>query len=88
MEKVSQLLEILNLEKIEEKIFRGQNYLTPWGRVFGGQVLAQSLRAALHTVPDERVLHSMHGYFLRAGDINTPIVYDVQKIVSVNDSNG
>jgi len=77
MEKVSELLEILNLEKIEEKIFRGQNYETPWGRVFGGQVLAQSLRAALHTVPDERLLHSMHGYFLRPGDIKTPIVYDV-----------
>jgi len=78
MEKVSELLEILNLESIETKIFRGQNYKTPWGRVFGGQVLAQSIQAAIHTVEENRFLHSMHGYFLRAGDINQPIVYDVE----------
>jgi acyl-CoA thioesterase-2 len=77
MEKVSELLKILTLEKIEERIFRGQNYKTPWGRVFGGQVLAQAIQSAIHTVADDRYLHSMHGYFLRPGDINVPIVYDV-----------
>ena len=78
MEKVSELLDILNLEKIEERIFRGENYKTPWGRVFGGQVLAQAIQAALHTIEDERHLHSMHGYFLRPGDTSIPIVYDVE----------
>ncbi|MEE9372396.1 MAG: acyl-CoA thioesterase domain-containing protein, partial [Saprospiraceae bacterium] len=77
MEKVSELLELLTLEKIEERIFRGQNYKTPWGRVFGGQVLAQAIQSAMHTVADDRYLHSMHGYFLRPGNLNAPIVYDV-----------
>ena len=77
MEKVSELLEILTLEKIEERIFRGQNYKTPWGRVFGGQVLAQAIQSAIPTVTEDRYVHSMHGYFLRPGNINIPIIYDV-----------
>jgi acyl-CoA thioesterase-2 len=52
----------------------------PLGRVFGGQVLAQSLIAAMRTVPDERVVHSMHGYFLRPGDVNLPITFSVDRI--------
>ncbi len=80
MNNVEELKELLRLEKIEENIFRGQNYKAPWKRVFGGQVLAQSLHAVHNTVPEDRILHSMHGYFILAGDIEMPIIYDVDRI--------
>lgn len=80
MENYEQLREILELEKIEENLFRGQNYQAPWGRVFGGQVVAQALAAALKTVDEDRYLHSMHSYFLLVGDLDHPIVYDVDRI--------
>lgn len=80
MQKVEELIDLLTLEKIEENIFRGQNYLAPWKRVFGGQVLAQALHAAYNTVPEDRYVHSMHAYFILAGDINQPIIYDVDRI--------
>ncbi len=75
-----ELLNLLDLEQIDDNIFRGQNYKTPWGRVFGGQVLAQALHAASQTVPVERCAHSMHGYFILAGDINVPVVYQVERL--------
>jgi len=80
MENYDQLREILELEKLEENLYRGQNYMAPWGRVFGGQVVAQALQAALQTVPDDRQLHSMHSYFLLAGDLSVPIVYQVDRL--------
>jgi acyl-CoA thioesterase II len=80
MDNVQELTDLLNLEKIEENIFRGENYLAPWKRVFGGQVLAQALRACYNTVPEGRLVHSMHAYFILAGDINQPIIYDVDRI--------
>ena len=80
MQSVDELIELLNLEKIEENIFRGQNYQAPWKRVFGGQVLSQSLHAAYTTVPDDRILHSLHGYFILTGDISKPIIYEVDRI--------
>ena len=52
----------------------------PLGRVFGGQVLAQSIVAAMHTVPADRTIHSMHGYFLRPGDVQHPITFSVDRI--------
>jgi acyl-CoA thioesterase-2 len=63
-----------------EDIFTGPSQWMPLGRVFGGQVLAQSLVAAMHTVDDERVLHSMHGYFLRPGDVDHPITFSVDRL--------
>ena len=63
-----------------EDIFTGPSQWMPLGRVFGGQVLAQSLIAAMHTVPDERVIHSMHGYFLRPGDVQHPITFSVDRL--------
>lgn len=80
MKNAKQLTALLNLEKIEENIFRGNNFQAPWGAVFGGQVLAQSLHAAYQTVPEDRFAHSMHAYFILRGDISTPIVYDVDTI--------
>ena len=79
MNTAKELLELLGLERIEENIFRGNNYQSPWKRVFGGQVLAQAIHAAHQTVPAGRTVHSMHAYFLLTGDISVPIVYDVQR---------
>ena len=80
MQSTLELIDLLTLEKIEENIFRGQNYQAPWGRVFGGQVLAQALHAAYQTVEEQRYLHSLHAYFLLAGDLSLPIVYNVERI--------
>jgi acyl-CoA thioesterase II len=80
MDNVQELTDLLTLEKIEENIFRGENYQAPWKRVFGGQVLAQALQACYQTVPEGRLVHSMHAYFILAGDINQPIIYDVDRI--------
>ncbi|MFC6355336.1 acyl-CoA thioesterase [Luethyella okanaganae] len=66
--------------RTSEDIFTGPSQWMPLGRVFGGQVLAQSLTAAMRTVPDERTVHSMHGYFLRPGDVNHPITFSVDRI--------
>lgn len=72
------LLRLLELEEIEENIFRGQSQDLGFGSVFGGQVLGQALSAASHTVPPERSAHSLHAYFLRPGDDTKPIVYIVE----------
>ena len=77
---VADLLDILDLERIEVNIFRGHCPDEDRQRVFGGQVMAQSLVAAQRTVDDDRVAHSLHGYFLRPGDPNAPILYDVDRI--------
>jgi len=80
LETIKELIDLLTLEPIDENIYRGGNYKTPWGRVFGGQVLGQALHAAYQTVPEDRICHSMHGYFILAGDVNTPINYEVDTI--------
>ncbi|MFF4019357.1 acyl-CoA thioesterase [Streptomyces sp. NPDC001843] len=74
------LLDLLDLEQIEENIFRGQSRSAVVPRVFGGQVAAQALVAAGRTVPADRPAHSLHAYFLRLGDPGAPIVYDVERI--------
>ena len=74
------LLALLDLERIEENIFRGTNRNLGSRRVFGGQVLAQALVAASRTVEAERPVHSLHAYFILPGDIAAPIVYDVDRI--------
>jgi len=66
--------------RTSEDIFTGPSQWMPLGRVFGGQVLAQSLVAAMRTIPDDRFVHSMHGYFLRPGDVNLPITFSVDRI--------
>jgi len=76
---VEALVELLDLEKIDENIYRGQNEKNRPGRLFGGQVAAQSLVAAGRTV-DGPPPHSLHGYFLRAGDPAVPVVYTVDRI--------
>ena len=77
---VEDLLGMLDLEPIEVNIYRGLNRDIGSGRVFGGQVLAQSLVAAQRTVEEERTAHSVHGYFILPGDLNAPIVYFVDRL--------
>jgi acyl-CoA thioesterase-2 len=74
------LLATLDLEPLEDNLFRGPRGNEGWQRVFGGQVLGQALVAAGRTVGPGRPVHSLHGYFLLAGDPARPIVYDVERI--------
>ncbi|TCC47356.1 acyl-CoA thioesterase II [Kribbella pittospori] len=74
-ESLEDLVELLDLEMIEVDLFRGRQPETSLQRVFGGQVLGQALAAASRTVDPERVVHSLHGYFLRPGDTAVPIIY-------------
>ena len=77
---LTSLISLIKLEKKDTHHFVGQNYKTAWGRVFGGQVLGQSLHAAYQTVSNDRIAHSMHGYFILGGDINIPIDFHVDAI--------
>ncbi len=72
------LIGLLGLERIEENIFRGDSRDLGSPQVFGGQVLGQALSAAQRTV-DGRIAHSLHAYFLRRGDVNAPIIYEVDR---------
>ena len=74
------LLSTLSLEKVGEDDFEGPSQWMPHGRVFGGQVLAQCLIAAQSTMDASRAVHSLHGYFLRAGDIRLPISFSVDRL--------
>ncbi len=74
------LIALLDLEPIEQNIYRGQNRDIGSGRIFGGQVLAQALVAAGHTIEQEdRAAHSLHGYFILQGDLSIPVVYFVDR---------
>ncbi|HEY0905201.1 MAG TPA: acyl-CoA thioesterase II [Marmoricola sp.] len=77
---VEELVELLDLEVIEDNLFRGKQPNTLMQRVFGGQVAAHALVAASRTVPDQYAVHSLHSYFLRPGDTAVPIVYDVEDV--------
>ena len=79
-ESVDELTTLLDLEEIEVGLFRARQPRTALQRVFGGQVLAQALTAASQTVPAQRTVHSLHGYFLVAGRTDQPIVYDVELV--------
>jgi len=74
---LADLLKLLELERVEDRIFRGESRDLGGARVFGGQVLGQALTAASYTV-EGRNVHSLHAYFLVAGDVDAPIVYEVE----------
>jgi acyl-CoA thioesterase-2 len=79
---VSELIDLLSLERLEDNLFRGQSRDIGTKYVFGGQVLGQALSAAQATMDsagEPRAAHSLHAYFLRAGDIEHPIVYNVDR---------
>jgi acyl-CoA thioesterase-2 len=72
------LVNVMTLERLEDNLFRGQSRDIGSPQVFGGQVLGQALVAATATIED-RMVHSLHAYFLRRGDFNSPIVYEVDR---------
>src|SRR5690606_33384473 len=76
---VSELIELLSLERLEDDLFRGQSRDIGTKYVFCGQVPGTALSAAQATLAEPRAAHSLHAYFLRAGDIDAPIVYDVDR---------
>jgi acyl-CoA thioesterase II len=79
-ETLKELLDLLDLEQIENDIFRGRSPQDRRQRVFGGQVAGQALVAAGRTVPVNRPVHSLHAYFIRPGDPQVPIVYTVDRV--------
>lgn len=79
-QSVTELIDLLDLEEIEVNLYRARQPTTQLQRVFGGQVLAQALVAAIRTVAAGRVLHSLHGYFLVPGRTDIGIVYDVEAV--------
>ncbi|MBR9847692.1 MAG: acyl-CoA thioesterase II, partial [Algicola sp.] len=77
MTKVEDLLELLNLKSVDVNVVQGYNKTVGSPNVLGGQVLAQAINAASQTITNNRVLHSMHAYFLEAGNLELPIIYNV-----------
>jgi len=78
-QSVDELLTLLDLEEVDDCVYRGRQPDTALQRVFGGQVAGQALVAASRTVEAGRLVHSLHAYFLRPGDTKVPIVYDVER---------
>ena len=76
----SELKSVLHVEQLDTNLYRGSSLSLGLTRVFGGQVLAQCLNAAYRSVDGDKVPHSLHGYFLRPGDFNKPIIYEVDPI--------
>jgi acyl-CoA thioesterase-2 len=76
--RLQDLLRLLDLERLEDNLFRGQSRDIGAPQVFGGQVLGQALVAASRTI-DGRQVHSLHAYFLRRGDVNAPIIFEVDR---------
>ena len=77
---LDELLALLKLEVIEQGIYRGQSQDLGFRALFGGQVMGQALSAAQETISADRFVHSLHSYFLRAGDASKPVVYEVENI--------
>lgn len=77
---IEDLIGILELEPLEHNIYRGRNRDIGTTRIYGGQVLAQSVVAASRTVDGDRPIHSMHGYFILPGDLDAPVVYFVDRL--------
>jgi len=77
---LDELLALLKLETIEQGIYRGQSQDLGFRALFGGQVMGQALSAAQETISADRFVHSLHSYFLRAGDASKPVVYEVENI--------
>jgi len=77
MKTIKDLLNILTLDQLDSHTFSGVSKTIGSPNVFGGQVLAQALHAANKTIPEERIVHSLHSYFLLPGDLTIPIIYKV-----------
>ena len=78
--QLAELLDLLDLETIEHNLYRGYHSAGRTRRLFGGQIIAQALIAACRTVPDDRLPHSLHAYFLKPGDPSVPALFEVERI--------
>lgn len=78
-DKRSPLLDFLDCDALDANHFRGQSRDFKTGQVYGGQVLGQAIKAAYNTVDDNRLIHSAHAYFLLRGDVDAPILYEVDR---------
>lgn len=78
--QLQQLFDHLDLETLDVNLYRTAHPNEGWRQVFGGQVLAQALASASRTVPEDRLPHSLHAYFLRPGDMHYPIIFQVDRI--------
>ena len=78
-QSIDELVALLDLETLEDGLYRGRQPETSLQRVFGGQVAGQALAATIRTVEAGRIVHSLHAYFLRPGDPSVPILYDVER---------
>jgi len=79
-EKLAEVIELLDIEKVEENLFIARHPRGRTGRLYGGQVMSQALMGAMLTVPDERYVHSIHGYFLRPGNPKIPAIIRVERL--------
>lgn len=77
---IDELLATVALTEIRPDVFEGQSHDYVGARIFGGQVLAQALMAAAKTLNEDKPCHSLHGYFLRGGDIDKPVIYEVRRL--------
>jgi acyl-CoA thioesterase II len=80
MNPTEELVDLLDLERLDGDLFRGKQPESARARVYGGQVAAQALMAGTRTVPADFAVHSLHSYFLLGGDYSVPIVYEVERI--------
>ncbi|MEZ7894201.1 MAG: thioesterase family protein, partial [Polaribacter sp.] len=80
MQTSQELIALLDLKNLGNNTFSGDSYTIGSPHVFGGQVLAQAVNAAYRTIPENRFLHSLHSYFLEAGDLTVPIQYKVEEM--------
>lgn len=78
-EAVTSLLDFMTVEELDRDLYRGQSRDLKTGQVYGGQVLGQAIKAALHTVDPDRHIRSAHAYFLLKGDVDAPIIYEVDR---------
>ena len=74
------LLSLLHLEAVKPDAFLGASPVLGWGRIYGGQVVAQALRAAAMTVEADHRPHSLHAYFVRAGNEHRPVLFEVERV--------
>ena len=77
---IDDLLATVALVEVSTDVFEGKSHDYVGSRIFGGQVLAQAVMAAAHTLGEDKPCHSLHGYFLRGGDINQPVIYQVRRL--------
>lgn len=79
-EPLNEIVSLLDLEQIDDNIFRGFSPQTGLRQVYGGQAIAQALVATQRTTPPDRIAHSLHAYFILAGDPRIPIIFEVERV--------